>query len=88
MKNQKCSFLHMLVKVDLNKTHADVPWNLRKLMEKVSDCYPITGSSSSQKSNFFVLVSYLFLQWSYFMILFQTCKEKRAVFMRQPSAPW
>lgn len=61
MKNQKCSFLHMLVKVDLNKTHADVPWNLRKLMEKVSDCYPITGSSSSQKSNFLICFSVLFI---------------------------
>lgn len=58
-------------------------------MAVVSDSYPITGSSSSLNSHLlFVLVAYLFLQWSYFMILFQTYKEKMAAFMRQPCAPW
>lgn len=46
-------------------------------MEVVSDCYPISGAFPPRRSLLlFVLVAYLFLRWSYFMISFQTYKVK------------
>lgn len=46
-------------------------------MAVVSDCYPIAVTFPPWGSHLlFALVGYLLLQWSYFIILFQTYKGK------------